>query len=77
MVGIRRVDYWRKSDSVKPSHTLIAEVIADVSAEKAALRFCTEKGLVIGSRELEVAIDMAGVAETQIDGVVPWSETNS
>ena len=48
-------------------HALVAEVIADVSAEKAALRFCTQEGLVIGSRELEVAIDMAGVAESQIE----------
>ena len=52
---------------MEPGHTLVAEVIADVSEEKAALRFCTEEGLVIGSRELEVAIDMAGVAETQVE----------
>src|SRR6476659_2117540 len=63
MVGIRRVDYWRKSGGVEPGHALIA----DVSAEKASLRFCTEEGLVIGSRELEVSIDMSGIAETQIE----------
>ena len=48
---------------MEPGHTLVAEVIADVSEEKAALRFCAEEGLVVGSRELDVAIDMAGVAE--------------
>ncbi len=47
-------------------HTLVAEMIEDVRAEKAALRFCTEEGLVIGGRELEVAVDLAGVAETQV-----------
>ena len=52
---------------MEPGHTLVAEVIADVRAEKAAFRFCTEEGLVIGGRELEVAIDMAGVAESQIE----------
>jgi hypothetical protein len=52
---------------VELGHTLVAEVIADVSAEKSAPGFCTEEGLVIGSGELEVAIDMAGVAETQIE----------
>jgi hypothetical protein len=52
---------------VEAGHTLVAEVIADLRAEKAAFRFCTEEGLVIGSRELELAIDMAGVAESQIE----------
>ena len=46
MVGVRGVASWRKSGGVEPGHTLVAEVIADVSAEKAALRFCTQKGLV-------------------------------
>ena len=53
-----RIRVWAKANP--------GDLVADVSAEKAALRFCAEKRLVIGSRELEVAIDVAGVAESQI-----------
>ena len=67
MVCVRRVAYWKKSGSVEPSHTLVAERIADVRTEKPALRFGGEEGLVIGGRELKVAIDMAGGAESQIE----------
>ena len=56
----------RKSGGVELGHALVAEVIADVRAEKAALRFGTEEGLVIGSRELEIPIDLAGAAESKI-----------
>ena len=52
---------------MKLGHTLVAEVISDLSAEIAPLRICTEEGLVIGRGELEVAVDVAGVAETQIE----------
>jgi hypothetical protein len=55
---------------VEPGHALVAEVIADVRPEKAALGFGAEEGLVIGSRELEVAIDLAGVAESQIECLI-------
>jgi hypothetical protein len=45
-------------------HALVTEVIADVRAEKAALRFGTEEGLMVSSREAEVAINIARVAES-------------
>jgi hypothetical protein len=39
-------------------------VIADARAEKAALRFGAEEGLIIKSRELEIAINVAGLAKS-------------
>src|SRR6185369_9863899 len=57
----------RKSGGLELGQTLVAEVIADLGAEEASLRFCTEECLVISSREFEVAIDVAGVAEPQIE----------
>src|SRR5438270_3788985 len=68
--GYWRVPWWRRSGGVEAGHALVAEVIADVIAEKAALRFCTEKSLIMGVRELEVAIDIAGVAESEIEYLI-------
>ena len=38
---------------MEPGHTLVTEVIADVRAEKPALRFCTEEGLVADSDDVD------------------------
>jgi hypothetical protein len=45
-------------------------MVADVRAEKAALRFGTEEGLIIGSGKIEVAINIARVAESKAEGTV-------
>ena len=45
-------------------------VVADVRAEKAALRFGTEEGLIIGSGKIEVAINIARVAESKAEETV-------
>src|SRR5579863_1129036 len=45
-------------------------MIADVRAEEAAPRFSAEECLVIESRELKVAIHLAGVAESQIQNLL-------
>src|SRR3984885_5151340 len=43
--------------------------MADVRAEKSALRFGSEEGLIICIRQLEVAINVAGVAESQVQNL--------
>jgi hypothetical protein len=45
-------------------------VVSDLSEEEAASGFSVEKRLIVRSRELEVAIDVAGLAESQKQYVV-------
>ena len=51
---------------MKLGHSLVAEVIADVSEEEAAAGFSVEECLIFGRRELKVSIALAGVAESQL-----------
>ena len=55
-----------KSGGVEFGHAFASEMIADLRAEKPALRFGSQEGLVFSSREMKVAINMAGVAESQV-----------
>jgi len=75
MVRIRRELRGRKSGGLEPGHAFVAEVIADVRAEKAALRFCSEEGLVLlGLHDTEIRYrlaEMKGIVtdhESGIDG---------
>jgi hypothetical protein len=45
-------------------------VIPDVTAEKSPSRVGAEKCLMIGGREFEIAINVAGVAESQIQDLL-------
>src|ERR1700686_2433644 len=69
-MGWRREDVAGELGGVEFSHALVTEVIADVRAEKTAFRFGAEEGLIIRSREIEVAIDIAGVAESQVQDLL-------
>lgn len=51
-------------------HAFVAETIADVREEEAAVGFCLEESLVRLRRELEVAIDIARFAESQIQDLL-------
>ena len=51
-------------------HALVTEVIADVRAEKSPFRFRAEESLIIHSREIEVTINIAGIAESQIQDLL-------
>src|SRR5690242_18633441 len=64
------VGIGERSGGVEFGHALATEVVADVIAEKSASRFGIEKCLMIGSREIEVPIDVAGVAESQIQDLL-------
>ena len=65
-MGWRERTVVAKSGGVEFGHAFVTEVIADLRAEKPALRFGSQEGLIFGSREMEVAINIAGVAESQV-----------
>jgi hypothetical protein len=44
--------------------TFVGEVISDLSEEEAAFGFSVKKRLIVRRRELELAIDIAGLAES-------------
>ena len=59
-----------KSGCVERRQSFVTEVIADVKAKESALRFALHKGLIIDSRELEIAVNSASVAESQVQGLL-------
>ena len=70
--GLHHRRGWRertvvtKSGGVELGHSFVTEVIADLRAEKPALRFGSQEGVIFGGWEIKVAINIASVAESQV-----------
>jgi hypothetical protein len=56
---------------VESWEALVGKSAADVSKEEAAPGFSVEERLVFRSRELEVAVDIASFAESQVQDLLP------